>query len=167
MRGRWHEDRNYALAYAGLADAYAFLGIYAATLRPLKVGAKRKRPRAKPSPSMKTSPKLTLHSVQVHVLFAPSDFSLGDQELRRAIELSPSLALAHLYLGISLERQGRLDESLAENLKARELDPLSSVIARTSGSMPYSPRSEIIARALELLRQADEARPISSPPPGK
>ena len=55
---------------------------------------------------------------------------LGDRELRRAIELSPSLALAHGYLGFSLVRQGRLDESLEEMLKARELDPLSPIIAR-------------------------------------
>ena len=50
-----------------------------------------------------------------------------------AIELSPSLALAHFYLGISLVRQGRLDESLEEFLKARELDPLSSITARQCG----------------------------------
>src|SRR5207245_134055 len=67
---------------------------------------------------------------QAYILFAPSNFSLGDRELRRAIELSPSLALAHLYLAISLVQRGRHDESLEEYLKARELDPLSSNIAR-------------------------------------
>ena len=61
---------------------------------------------------------------------------MGDRELRRAIELSPSLALAHGYLGFSLVRQGRLDESLEEMLKARELDPLSPIIARQA-AMPY------------------------------
>ena len=71
-----------------------------------------------------------------YIVFAPSNFSLGDRELRRAIELSPSLALAHHYLGFSLVRQGRLDESLEEFLKARELDPLSSIIARPA-AMPY------------------------------
>ena len=92
----------------------------------------------------------------VYVLFSPSGFSQGDQ-LRRAIELSPSLAIAHLYLGTSLERQGRLDESLAENLKARELDPLSSVIARTMARAYHLKRD--YARALELLRQANEVGP--------
>ncbi len=58
------EDRNYALAYAGLADAYAVLGALTATLHPSKVGAKQKRPRAKLSRSMKTWPKLTPHLVK-------------------------------------------------------------------------------------------------------
>jgi adenylate cyclase len=57
------EDRNYALAYAGLSDAYANLG-YAATSGPVKGGAKRKRLRIKPSSSMLTWPKLTSHLVK-------------------------------------------------------------------------------------------------------
>ena len=57
------EDRNYALAYAGLADAYAHLGFYG-SIAPIEGGAKRKRPRAKPSRSMKTWPKLTSHLVR-------------------------------------------------------------------------------------------------------
>jgi tetratricopeptide (TPR) repeat protein len=54
-------------------------------------------------------------------------------------------------------RQGRLDESLAEQLKARELDPLSSIIARQM-AMPYYLKRDY-ARALELLRQANELGP--------
>jgi tetratricopeptide (TPR) repeat protein len=53
-----------------------------------------------------------------------------------AIELSPSLAMAYQFLGVSLARRGRLDEGLEELLKARELDPLSSIIARSTG-LPY------------------------------
>jgi tetratricopeptide (TPR) repeat protein len=82
---------------------------------------------------------------------------LSDRELRRAIELSQSLASAHFYLGVSLVRQGRLDESLEELLKARELDPLSSIIARNVASPYYLKRD--YARALELLRQANELGP--------
>jgi Flp pilus assembly protein TadD len=82
---------------------------------------------------------------------------LGDRELRRAIELSPSLALAHSYLGFSLARQGRPDESLEEILKARELDPLSPIIAR-GVAFPYYLKRDY-PRALELLRQANELGP--------
>jgi hypothetical protein len=49
---------------------------------------------------------------------------LSRPEQGRAIELSPSLALPHLFLGISLARQGRMDEAFEERLKAHELDPL-------------------------------------------
>jgi len=89
--------------------------------------------------------------------FTPYNFSLGDRELRRAIELSPSLAAAHQYLALSLEKQGRLDEALAEIVKARELDPLSSIIARQE-ALPYYLKRDYV-RAMELLRQANELGP--------
>ena len=60
-------------------------------------------------------------------------------------------------MGVSLARQGRLDESLEETLKARELDPLSPIIARTV-ALPYYLKRDY-ARALELLRQANELGP--------
>ena len=68
--------------------------------------------------------------------------------------------MAHQYLGTSLARQGRLDESLEETLKARELDPLSSVIARQA-AVPYYLKRDY-ARALELLRQDNELGPAFS-----
>jgi Flp pilus assembly protein TadD len=92
--------------------------------------------------------------------FYPADFSLTDRELRRAMELSPSLALTHQYLGFSLVRQGRLDEGLAEFLKARELDPLSPIIARGVATTYYLKRDHV--RALELLRQANDLGPAFS-----
>jgi tetratricopeptide (TPR) repeat protein len=58
--------------------------------------------------------------------------------------------------------QGRLDESLAEFLKARELDPLSPIIARGVASAYYLKRDHV--RALELLRQANELGPTFSGP---
>src|SRR5262249_57640806 len=82
-----------------------------------------------------------------YALFSPSDFSLGDSELRRAIELSPSLAFAHHYLGLSLVRQGRLNEASEEFQKARQLDPLSSIIARNVALPHYLKRD--YAGALE------------------
>jgi tetratricopeptide (TPR) repeat protein len=57
-------------------------------------------------------------------------------------------------------RQGRLDESLEELLKARELDPLSSVIARQV-AVTYHLRRDFV-RALELLREANELGPALS-----
>jgi len=150
------EDRNYSLAYAGLADAYGTLGLYG-YIAP--VDGRRKEEEAARKALALDENLAEAHAAlgQAHALFAPCNFSLGDGELRRAIELSPSLAIAHSYLGVSLVRQGRLDESLAENLKAREFDPLSSIIARTM-ALPYHLKRDY-ARALELLRQANELGP--------
>jgi len=150
------EDHNYTLAYAGLAESYGVLGVYG-YVAPIE-GRRKEEEAARKALALDEN-LAEAHAVlgQAYVQFAPSNFPLGDRELRRAIELSPSLALAHFYLGVSLTRQGRLDESLEEHLKARELDPLSSIIARQF-AIPYYFKRDY-ARALELLRQANELGP--------
>jgi len=150
------EDRNYALAYAGFADAYANLGAYG-YIAPID-GTRKTEKAAREAVTLDENLAEAHAALALaHIAFAPSNFQLGDRELRRAIELSPSLALAHSYLGFSLVRQGRLDESLEEMLKARELDPLSPIIARQA-AMPYHLKRDY-SRALELLRQANELGP--------
>jgi len=150
------EDRNYALAYAGLSGAYAGLSVYG-YIAPLE--GRRKLEEAARKALALDENLAEAHAAlgQVYTLYAPYNFPLGERELRRALELSPSLAFAHRYLGNMLVRQGRLDESLAEYLKARELDPLSSLIAR-SLAIPYYLKRDYV-RALELLRQANELGP--------
>src|SRR4030095_1379380 len=150
------EDRNYALAYAGFADAYANLGAYG-YIAPIDATRKTEKAARKAVALDENLAEAHAALALAHIAFAPSNFQLGDRELRRAIELSPSLALAHGYLAFSLVRQGRLDESLAEVLKARELDPLSPIIARQA-AMPYHLKRDY-PRALELLRQANELGP--------
>jgi len=150
------EDRNYALAYAGFADAYANLGAYG-YIAP--IDGRRKTEKAAREAVALDENLAEAHAALAlaHIAFAPSNFQLGDRELRRAIELSPSLALAHSYLAFSLARQGRPDESLEEILKARELDPLSPIIAR-GVAFPYYLKRDY-PRALDLLRQANELGP--------
>src|SRR6266568_3148364 len=118
------EDPNYALAYVGLSDAYLNLGFrgYIAPIEGRRKGEENARKAFALDENLAEAHVLLANA---YVTFNPANFSLGDRELRRAIELSPSLALAHLYLAFSFVRQGRLDESLVEFLKARELDPLS------------------------------------------
>ena len=150
------EDGKYALAYAGLADAYANLGYYG-SIAPIEGRRKAEEAARK---ALELDDKLAeAHAALglAYIGFAPSNFSIGDKELGHAIELSPNLAVAHYNLGLSFIRQGRLDEASAELLKARELDPLSSVIARAV-VIPYYFKRDY-GRAFELLRQANELGP--------
>jgi hypothetical protein len=101
------EDSNYALAYVGLTDAYGVLGVYG-YIAP-------QEGRRKSEEAARKAVALDENLAEAHAAlglaytnFAPFNFLLGDRELRRAIELSPSLALAHNYLGNSLARQGRV-----------------------------------------------------------
>src|SRR5437762_13278213 len=150
------EDGKYALAYAGLADAYANLGYYG-SIAPIEG-------RRKAEEAARKALELDDNLAEAHVAlalayigFAPSNFSVGDGELRHAIELNSNLAVARYNLGLSFIRQGRLDEASVELRKARELDPLSSVIARAVAIPHYFKRD--YARAFELLRQANELGP--------
>ncbi|MGH9428784.1 MAG: TPR end-of-group domain-containing protein, partial [Terriglobia bacterium] len=153
------EDRNYALAYAGLADAYSNLGVRG-YIAPSEGRRKAEEAARKALTLDENLAEAHVAFGQPYVQFVPYNFSLGDRELRRAIELSPSLAMAHSYWGFSLVRQGRFDEGLEEYLKARELDPLSSNIARGMAIPYYLQRDSV--RALELLRQANELGPAFS-----
>jgi adenylate cyclase len=153
------EDGKYALAYAGLSDAYANLGYYG-SISPIEGRRKAEEAARK---ALELDDKLAEAYAalgQVYIAFAPSNFSVGDRELQHAIELSPNLAVARYNFGLSLIRQGRLDEASAQLLKARELDPLSSVIARAV-VIPYYFKRDY-ARAFELLRQANELGPALS-----
>src|SRR5215469_13684820 len=153
------EDRNYTLAYAGLADATSTLGVLG-YIPPIEGRNKTDENARRALALDKNLAEAHVALGLAHVAFAPYNFSLGDRELRRAIELSPSLAIVRFYLGTSLARQGRFDESIEEYLKARELDPLSSIIAR-SLALPYYLKRDYV-RALEFVRQADEIGPALS-----
>jgi TolB-like protein/class 3 adenylate cyclase/Tfp pilus assembly protein PilF len=153
------EDRNYALAYAGLADATSTLGVLG-YIPPIE-GRSKTDENARQALALDENLAEAHAALGLpHTFFAPYNFSLGDRELRRAIELSPSLAIVHFYLGTSLARQGRFDESIEEYVIARELDPLSSIIAR-SLALPYYLKRDYV-RALEFVRQADEIGPAWS-----
>ena len=153
------EDGKYALAYAGLSDAYANLGYYG-SIAPIE--GRRKAEEAARKALELDDNLAEAHSAlgQIYIAFAPSNFSTGDKELKHAIELNPNLAVARYNLGLSFIRQGRLDEALAELMKARALDPLSSIIARAV-VIPYYFKRDY-KRAFELLREANELGPALS-----
>lgn len=120
-------DPNYALAYAGLADAYAFLPGYTAG------SPKDSYPKA--IAAAKKALELDDTLAEAHTALAIAtwlydfDFSQANKEFQRAIELNPNYAVAHQQYGnILLTAVGRFDEAIAEGRRAVELDPLSLVI---------------------------------------
>jgi len=155
------EDRNYALAYAGLSEAYSNLGLRG-YIAPVEGRRKAEQASTKALALDQNLAEAYATLGFSRTIFVPSDFTSGDRELRRAVELSPSLAIAHQYLGVSLLRQGRFDEGLEETIKARELDPLSSISARLLALSYYFKKD--YGRAMELLRQANELGPPFTTP---
>ncbi len=122
-------DDRYALAWAGLTDAYIILaargGLQPADGRRLAMEAAERALAIDP-----TLAEANAAVGQTKVYAAPFDFEGGDQALRRAIELNPGWAIAHQFIAVSLLEQGRLDEGIRELETAHELDPLSGFITR-------------------------------------
>ena len=58
------------------------------------------------------------------------DWTEAERELRHAIDLQPSNALAHMNLGAVLSTVGRFDDGVAEDRVAKRLDPLSKAVYR-------------------------------------
>ena len=117
------EDPDYALAYAGLAEAYYLAsGVH---LRPAEALMQVKAAAGK---ALILDEDLAEAHTLVAVVAAYGDRKPEEAELRfkRALELAPSSALAHQWYGRFLMSQGRLAAAIGEFARARELDPLSA-----------------------------------------
>jgi TolB-like protein len=117
-------DPNYALAYAGLANAYALLPYYTSTAR------RDANPKAKEA--ARKALRLDANLAEAHtalgkmLFFDEIDLAGSLREYQRAIELKPNDATAHHWFGAdSLVALGRFEQAIAECKRAVELDPLS------------------------------------------
>lgn len=78
-------------------------------------------------------------------------------EFRRAIQLNPQYATAHQWYAEFLSWQGRFGEAFAESSQARQLDPLSLIIATDHASILYYSRQ--YESAVEQCRSVLELDP--------
>jgi TolB-like protein/Flp pilus assembly protein TadD len=129
------KDRNYALAYAGLAQAYASLSSYSESTP--QEGYSRAREAA--AEALKIDDKLAeAHAALASVMSGYDwEFAGAEREYKRAIELNPNLATAHAGYGEYLGMMGRLTEAIAELRRAQEIEPLSLSINTGLGSVLY------------------------------
>ena len=149
------KDPNYARPYAGLADCYALMSGYSG------------RPQTEFMPKARAA---ALRALQIddnlpeaHTALAlivqnyDWDWQTAEKEFRRAIELNPNYATAHHWYAEHLMWSGRFDEALQESERARQLDPLSLIIAADNGAILYFSRQ--YDRAIEKWRSVREMDP--------
>jgi TolB-like protein/Tfp pilus assembly protein PilF len=150
-------DPGYALAHAGIADAYSFLGQVGPILPP-----KQALPKAREAALRALELDDTLaetHCVLGWILaWYDYDWAGAERHLRRAVELAPLSAEVHWRYGLYLVCvQGRFDEAVAEGHRALELEPLSVVTITWLGLiLNYAGRYE---EAITQLRKAIELDP--------
>jgi serine/threonine-protein kinase len=118
------KDPNYALAYAGLADAYNRLSGFNV------VSPQEGFPRARAAAlkALELDDKLAeAHSMLgVVKLLHEWDWAGAEGEFKRALEINPSYSDARQsYSNYLSQVMGRNDEALTEMRRAQELDPLS------------------------------------------
>jgi serine/threonine-protein kinase len=131
-------DPNYAQAYAGLADAYQFLGAFDPP------NSKENYDKAKSAYQRALELDATLAEAHASAgLVAMNydwDWPLAERELRRAIALDPNNALFHDWLAEYLMAVGRTDESLGNMERARDLDPDSVLMNSDFGKLLFFAR---------------------------
>ena len=128
---------DFAAGWAALADVYWVMGAPgydSADPREAMPLARSAARRALELDPMEHLAHATLGNVALDY-----DWSWSEAEARfsRALEVSPSFALAHLWYSTFLAAMGRHDEAIEEARRARELDPLSRRAALTLGIRYY------------------------------
>jgi len=145
-------DPGYALAYAGLADAFVLQGVYRHVSGREALQAAEKA--ATSARDLDDSLAEAHASLGLLAIFR-FDWEVAERELLRGLQLNPKYPTAHHYHGHYLKARGQFDEALAEYRQAQALDPVSPRITMDLGleltrKGEYDLAIEQFSNALEL-----------------
>ncbi|MBL0210492.1 MAG: protein kinase [Holophagaceae bacterium] len=133
-------DPNYALAYAGLADAYALLSFLVGVMAPLDA-----LPRAKAAAerALDLDPGLADAYASMGMILESFEWDWTGAERchRRALQLAPLNPNLHHRLGMHLLYRSRFDEAQDCFSKAQGLDPLAPLFHVGQGLPRYFQRN--------------------------
>jgi DNA-binding winged helix-turn-helix (wHTH) protein/Tfp pilus assembly protein PilF len=148
-------DRNYALAYAGLANSYTLLTAYSSASSTLYMP----QARAAALRALELDERLAEAHTALALIVQNHDWDwqTSEKEYRRAIELNSDYPTAHHWYAEHLMWMGRFDEALSEGERARQLDPLSLIIATDNGAILYFSRR--YDRSIERLHNVLQKDP--------
>ncbi|MFI5257146.1 MAG: protein kinase [Gemmatimonadales bacterium] len=132
------EDPAYALAYTGLADAYALRVDYRSV--PVAEGFEHAKLYARKALELDERLAEAHASLAWSVFIYDWDWAAAQREFRRAIELDPLYASAHQWYAFALASRGQLDKALVEGHTAQELDPSSVSVRRSLGWLYFYAR---------------------------
>jgi TolB-like protein/DNA-binding winged helix-turn-helix (wHTH) protein/Flp pilus assembly protein TadD len=131
-------DPLYGAGYAGLADAFSLMANYGVlpprSAFPRAEAAARKAVELDPSSA---EAHASLAFIRLHYNW---DWSGAEAEYKRALQLSPGFALAHLRYAEFLSNAGRHSEAIHEIGRAHDSDPLSLTIDNNIGRIFYFAR---------------------------
>ena len=143
-------DSNYALAYAGLGDCHIMRGAFN-WVQPVDAFPKARQYAMK-------SIEIDSRLAEAHTILATvfdsyeGKWQDAEYEYKRALELKPSYATAHMWYGLLLLFLGRFADARNQIALAVELDPFSRVGGINLPSVPYYQ-----GKALEAIEQFESA----------
>ena len=119
-------DPQYALAHAGMADAYNVLVGH--SFIPTHEGRAKAREAAEKA--LATDPELAEAHTSLAAVFSDpgEDWSQAEIHYHRALELDPNYLTARQWYAEFLMWQGRFDEAMAQVEIARAMDPTSLIV---------------------------------------
>ena len=145
------KDPAFAVAYAGLADAYELLSIGFGSKPPVEYLAQAKTMALK---ALEMDD--TLAEAHTSLAYArwlgDLDWTGAEREFKRALDLKSSYVMAHEWYAEYLAALGRHEEALASIKRAQQLDPLSVPVNRAVGWVVYFSRR--YDQAIEELKKA-------------
>jgi DNA-binding winged helix-turn-helix (wHTH) protein/TolB-like protein/Tfp pilus assembly protein PilF len=154
-------DPNYALAYVGVADSYATLGVFG-MLRPHDAFP---RARQAAQRALEIEPELAAaHATLGHITVQfDLDWQTGMAEYDRAIALDPDYARTYHWRGISYGMHGATALALADFERARLLEPLWIAPRAATGNILFYARRyreaiDVLDETLAFDDRADNAR---------
>lgn len=115
-------DPAYALAYAGLSDAYRSLAL-GSEMPPIEYLSKSKAA-AQKAVELDEALSEAHTTLGITIFWGEWNWDEAERQLKRALELNPNNSDAHLFYAHVLSNTGRHPEALAEVKLARELNPL-------------------------------------------
>jgi TolB-like protein/tetratricopeptide (TPR) repeat protein len=149
------KDPNYALAYAGLASAYAVMGqVPYDDISPTEAKPKAREAAER---ALQLDPRLgEAHSVLANVSFSYDwNFEAAEHEFQRALALGQNDPTAHLWFSHYCVVRNRLQQAHEENSRTLALDPVSPLFNTVRAEIYYNARQydEAIAQARRTIEQ--------------
>jgi serine/threonine protein kinase/tetratricopeptide (TPR) repeat protein len=147
-------DPDYALAYAGIADYYNWVGVYG--VMPFAECSASAREAAEKAVALDAVLAEAYSALGFAIATHDFNFAAAERQHRRALELNANYATAHQWYGFHLLMTGRFDEADAEMRRARELDPLTPSVMQSLAWGKYMSRrfDESLASYRKLLEAA-------------
>ncbi len=150
------DDPGYALAWAAVAECYAYLVSFGYAVLPPSEGIPKIKEAAQRALELDDSVS-EAHTALALACLQNWEWVAAERAFLRALELSPSNADAHHKYAQFLSMQGRHTEAIEAMQQARRLDPLSVIVHQSVAGVFFMAGDE--KRSIEAARMALDLSP--------